>query len=175
MMVITAPFLVFPLLVAGLALPYFLLTMAFSQERRAWAARRSILCIGEVVGLLAGLLGVDAVRDARFAAATVRAKPLIRAIEAHRKETGEWPESLETLVPTRLREIPGTGMMAYPKFNYQRAKEGDERFKNYHLVISCPSGGINFDVFVYWPEKVYPDFMYGGSVERIGDWAYVHE
>lgn len=35
--------------------------------------------------------------------------------------------------------------------------------------------GINFDVFVYWPEGNYPDSMYGGWVERIGHWAYMHE
>ena len=42
-------------------------------------------------------------------------------------------------------------------------------------MIGCPSGGINFDVFVDWPERVYPMSMYGGGVERIKNWAYVHE
>jgi hypothetical protein len=34
---------------------------------------------------------------------------------------------------------------------------------------------LQFDSLVYWPERTYPDFMYGGGVERIGDWVYVHE
>jgi hypothetical protein len=34
---------------------------------------------------------------------------------------------------------------------------------------------LQFDSLVYWPERNYPDFMYGGGVERIGDWVYVHE
>ena len=34
---------------------------------------------------------------------------------------------------------------------------------------------LQFDCFVYWPERNYPEHMYGGWVERMGDWAYVHE
>lgn len=45
----------------------------------------------------------------------------------------------------------------------------------WELRIRCPLGGINWDVFFYWPSEDYPDEIYGGVVERIGDWAYVHE
>jgi len=161
-------------LFAGLALPYFLPFLLFSQERRAWAARQSVLCIALVAGVLAGFLGSMPIRRARFAAATVRAMPLIEAVEAQRKATGSPPDELESLVPSRLSELPSTGMLAYPRFSY-RTSGGDDPFKTYELAIHCPSGGINFDRFVYWPEKGYPNHMYGGWVERIGDWAYVHE
>lgn len=45
----------------------------------------------------------------------------------------------------------------------------------YELLVHCPSGPMNWDVFVYWPSESYPDTMQGGWVERIGGWAYVHE
>lgn len=45
----------------------------------------------------------------------------------------------------------------------------------YELTVPCPLGQLNWDVFVYWPSEAYPDQMYGGWVERIGSWAYVHE
>ena len=41
--------------------------------------------------------------------------------------------------------------------------------------MPSPNGIMDFDVFFYWPSETYPDAIYGGVVERIGDWAYVHE
>ena len=43
------------------------------------------------------------------------------------------------------------------------------------LYIDTPSGGINFDMFMYFPNQNSPKTGYGGVLERIGDWAYVHE
>ena len=45
----------------------------------------------------------------------------------------------------------------------------------WELRIQCPSGIINWDVFFYWPTERYPEEIYGGWVEKIGKWAYVHE
>jgi hypothetical protein len=45
----------------------------------------------------------------------------------------------------------------------------------WELRIDCPRGMLNWDVFFYWPTQRYPNQIYGGSVERIGQWAYVHE
>lgn len=45
----------------------------------------------------------------------------------------------------------------------------------WELRIDCSRGMLNWDVFFYWPTQRYPDNIYGGIVERIGDWAYVHE
>ena len=172
-MILVATFFVF-LLFAGFGLFYYIPVLLFSPTRRIWAARQSLLCIALVLGVLGGFLGSVPIRRARFAAAAERAVPVIQAIEAHRKATGNLPASLESLVPSQLRGIPSTGMIAYPSFSYATSK-GKELFKTYELSIPCPSGGINFDVFVYWPEQGYPDSMYGGGIERIGNWAYVHE
>lgn len=45
----------------------------------------------------------------------------------------------------------------------------------WELRVPCSLGLLNWDVFFYWPTKAYPRRTYGGRVERIGDWAYVHE
>jgi hypothetical protein len=34
---------------------------------------------------------------------------------------------------------------------------------------------MNWDLFYYVPGLVYPERGHGGHIERIGDWAYVHE
>ena len=47
------------------------------------------------------------------------------------------------------------------------------------LAIASACGiGTNFDEFFYWPTRPYvegPDESLGGSVQRLGDWAYLHE
>jgi hypothetical protein len=45
----------------------------------------------------------------------------------------------------------------------------------WELRIECSRGIINWDVFFYWPTQDYPTTLYGGGIERIGNWAYVHE
>ncbi|HXF48942.1 MAG TPA: hypothetical protein VNL73_05910 [Verrucomicrobiae bacterium] len=45
----------------------------------------------------------------------------------------------------------------------------------WELRIQCSLGIMNWDVFFYWPTEHYPEEIYGGWVEKIGKWAYVHE
>jgi hypothetical protein len=45
----------------------------------------------------------------------------------------------------------------------------------FFLSNSTPSGGINFDSFLYLPLQNWPERGYGGVLQRIDDWAYVHE
>ena len=45
----------------------------------------------------------------------------------------------------------------------------------WELRIPCPNGLMNWDVFYYWPSGNYPARSHGGSVVRLGEWAYVHE
>lgn len=45
----------------------------------------------------------------------------------------------------------------------------------WELRIDCSRGMLNWDVFFYWPTQRYPNHIYGGVVEGIADWAYVHE
>ena len=49
------------------------------------------------------------------------------------------------------------------------------RSSPWELRVDCPIGFLNWDVFFYWPTQNYPDGIYGGAIERIADWAYVHE
>lgn len=116
-------------------------------------------------------------RRAGLQQAATRAQPLIFAIEKFRLENKRAPYNLQELVPIYLSKIPQTGMGAYPRFRYKSREESGEnaRFQSYQLQISTSAGFINWDTFNYWPEGDYPSEMYGGTVERIGAWAYVHE
>ncbi len=110
-----------------------------------------------------------------FAATAERAQPLIDAIEKYHQSNGEYPPDLESLVPDLLSEIPHTDLAGYPRFEYMLPADENDAFDDYQLMIRTPIGGINWDVFVYWPSGNYPEYFYGGGSELFGDWAYVHE
>jgi hypothetical protein len=105
---------------------------------------------------------------------TQRAVPLHNALESYYQRNGSYPIKINDLLPGFINSIPGTGAVGYPHFEYRRASAGT-LFRTYELRVQTSRGFLNWDVFVYWPERQYPARMYGGSIERIGYGAYVHE
>lgn len=115
----------------------------------------------------------DAIHRHAWEATTRRGQQIISAIERHRSDHHRPPSNLKELVGRYIPAIPGTGLAGFPEFDYQLPNQGAE-FKTYELSVNAMRG-MGFDRFVYWPEKEYPDQLYGGATERIRDWAYVHE
>lgn len=161
---------VLPLLLAGLALPVFGIAALLSARPR-WALPGLVLCVALGLSVGAGILGGAAVRRVRFSEAAERARPLIGALETFRARGG-YPEALEDVTRGTMERPPYTGLLAYPEFEYRRSGP-DFDVPGYELRVSCPMGPMSFDVFVYRPGRSYPERLYGGRVERIGDWAYV--
>lgn len=123
------------------------------------------------IGRLAGM-----VRTSAFQRLAKRCEPLVAAIQKYSQERGKPPESLHELVPRYLPAIPTTGMPAYPKFEYRAGREASEWAGNpWVLYVNTPSTGLNWDRFLYFPLQNYPSTGYGGSLERMGSWVYVHE
>jgi hypothetical protein len=112
-----------------------------------------------------------------------RGKIIIQAIESYRKQEGKPPDSLEDLIPEYLDKIPGTGIRAYPFFEYEipKAPEFNYKKKLYEEYGAVYELRVNFyrifgwDCFFYWPSERYPELIYGGGTEIINKWAYVHE
>ena len=115
-------------------------------------------------------------RHNAFADLAVRSQTVITAINKYKTEHREYPEKMQRLIPLYLPDQPYTGFPLYPDYEYE-VSSGEDSYpiKSYELRVKCPAGGFNWDVFFYWPEGNYPENIYGGYVERIGDWAYVHE
>lgn len=108
---------------------------------------------------------------------TARSTDLVSAIHKYEKDHEAPPKTLYLLIPKYLTTIPNTGMAAYPDYRYHTGEESQNKYQgnSWALSVLTPSGGINFDMMLYLPKLNYPDHGYGGSLERIGDWAYVHE
>ena len=133
-----------------------------------------VISIGTVAGtVLGGQLG-GAIRNAAMADLAARSHPLIQAINDYSRDHESPPASLGDLVPRYLAQRPSTALAAYPEYRYERNPQ--QHFGNaWALWVETPSGGINFDRFIYLPDQNYPAVAYGGTLERIDDWAYVHE
>jgi len=107
--------------------------------------------------------------------ATARGGPLLHALERYREDHGVYPGSLDELQPDYLAEVPGTGMIAYPDFEYEPPGEAEPEAGGYSLYVYCLLMWCGFDTLHYWPSQDYPEKMWGGVVERIDGWAYIHE
>jgi hypothetical protein len=144
------------------------------ETLRAFSISIGWLCLA---GWLLFAIGSGAyVRHLAFVRASHVGDRIVEALALYKQKTGAYPADLRALVPDYLHEIPYTGMIGYPEFEYAKDRN-DLKIKpnQYELRIACSSGGINFDRFIYWPGEKYPNRIQGKPVERIRGWAYVHE
>ena len=155
---------VFPLvwLAIALASPILAIAAAFKTKFRIYLTTFIIVWLVSwlSVPLAWSLKGI---RNPGLKRMAQQAKPLIEAIESFHEKQGRYPEDLSELVPKFLPKIPSTGASGYREFKYSFANDRS-LFQRYELLVRTPTGGINWDVFVFWPEKNYPTNMYGGSL-----------
>jgi hypothetical protein len=167
---------VFALMVAVFAIPVFIIRICFRRTRPQSAAWL-VVCTFFIPCCVGGIVLGQRVRSAGMLAFTQRSRPLIAAIEKYEQDHSVPPPTLDALVPHYLPAIPTTGMMAYPEYEYHTGVDARREYAGnpWALSVSTPSGGINFDTILYFPNQNYPKHGYGGWLEPIGDWAYVHE
>jgi hypothetical protein len=161
---------------AALWAPMALLAAAMRPTREKWILAGKLILVALTAMESIRLFGHLRLFAAQGAAE--RGGALIEAIDRFQTREGRLPGSLDELVPRDLTSIPDTGMMGYRSFEYlgPTPEDADEErlFRTYEIRVNLYQF-LQFDSLVYWPERNYPDFMYGGGVEPIGDWAYVHE
>lgn len=167
-------FLIFPALVSVAVFFVSLLGTAFRAAR--FVSGVGALCsVGFIAGFVLSILLGEKNRMRAFHRLSERSRPLVAAIRAYEERHGKPPESLEALVPGFISSVPTTGMGAYPNYQYELTTKANQHGNPWIITIFTPLGGINFDQFMYWPLTNYPTYGYGGWIERVGDWAYVHE
>ena len=105
-----------------------------------------------------------------------RSTVLVEAIHNYDKDNGQPPKSLADLVPRYVPDIPKTRIGAYPEYRYELVTDLKKWDENpWVLYVDTPIGMLNWDMFLYFPKQNYPLHGYGGCLERVKDWAYVHE
>ena len=116
----------------------------------------------------------DRIQTASFHDLAERSMPLVNVVRAYETAEGHPPKSLEELVPKYLDSVPSTGLAAYPNYEIHMGEESS-MWKGNPWVLCVPVGrGLNFDLFLYFPNQNYPPDE-RSAFERMGDWAYYHE
>jgi len=166
-------YLVLPLMLAFAVIPLSLPFLFFKRTRRG-AAIVALCGVTYVLGAKVCLGIGHRIRMQAFHEFAERSQTLVDAIESYNTTYGHYPDTLTNLVPEFLDAIPTTGMGAYPHYEYRTGT--NSWYDNpYVISVDTPSGGINWDMFLYFPKHNYPQRDFGGVLERIGTWAYVHE
>ena len=180
---------IFVLFAGGIAIFAFLAAIPFSLSFAArglmnWRDRptalshlgRMVVCILFAITFVAVLRWTSMRRTAAFTRASANGAPIVAALKTYRTNNGEYPDSLQQLVPECVPALPWTGLIGYPNFTYRKGYNDISAVPDsYELRINCSSGGINFDRFIYWPSETYPKQIQGNGTELIGRWVYVHE
>lgn len=108
-----------------------------------------------------------------FELAAERAKPLVAAVEKYVEVNGQPPQELTELVPDYLSHMPQKlPPLEIVADEAALAEYGDNSWALNALVSRAM---MNWDRFIYVPDGKYPASGFGGTLERVGDWAYVHE
>ncbi len=172
------PYLLYgiPLSVGTLAAPLVALGLISKGTRIRAAVFLSTWLLLATCTLIGGRLSTE-IRMAGIRAFVDRTPSLIAAINQYVKEQSVPPATLSDLVPAYLPTLPCTGMSAYPTYRFM---SGDQCRKEYGgnpwaIIVDTPSAFLNWDQIFYLPDQNYPEYGYGGGIERIGEWAYVHE
>jgi hypothetical protein len=161
---------------AALALVSLLL-IVFRRTREAGLA----LLLGSVIYAVTTPLALHAggkIRMWGFGRFIERSEPLIAAIREYDAVYGHPPETLDALVPEFLPEVPSTGVGSSPVYEYtslvaeEDFTKGDNRWM-LHLPVGL--GVLNWDLLIFLPNGDYPEHGWGGWLEPVSDWAYVHE
>lgn len=166
----------FAFLATLVMLPIMLVRLCWKETR----SRALLWLLVLVVYVPCFLLGVNLehrVWTARWEAFSRRTQPLIAAINDYERQHGVPPESLTALVPDYLPAVPDTGMGACSEFQYFTGKDARQQYAGnpWALQVLPPVFGVGFDVVLYFPKQNYPKQGYGGWLEAVGVWAYVHE
>jgi hypothetical protein len=131
------------------------------------------MSVGLIVLFLPTVWLATSLRSFGFRLAAIRARPLVEAVKRYEREIGTPPPTLETLVPKYLAAVPD----GLPPLEIYAAQDAPARYDGNRWVLTAlvPTGIINWDQFLYFPNQNYPAAGYGGWLERIEEWAYVHE
>lgn len=165
-----------PFVLSVIASPLLLILVPF-RKTRPFAIPTLVFSLVSLIAISAGSRLGGTIRMAAFDSLGQKSMGLVQAIEDFQHARGHLPSQLDELVPDFLPTIPSTGMSAYPHFEYHAAADTPEQHSGnpWVLILHTPMGFPNWDMFMYFPHQNYPERGYGGRIQRLGNWAYVHE
>jgi hypothetical protein len=150
-----------------------LLFLSVFKSTRSESWRSAKIALTLIISFIPVTLAANQLRMLGFKMAAKRAEPLVVAVVRYETRHGSPPKSLAVLVPDYLPGVPGR----LPPIEIITGDTAKTRYggNTWVLTAMVPTGIINWDQFLYYPNGDYPRTGHGGWLERVGAWAYVHE
>jgi hypothetical protein len=165
------------LLMAGIALAGLGVIVGLLAMRPSpipGASRRALLlCLVSLISSIGGTHIGNTIRIAGFHRCGERLRPLVASLREYEALHGAAPGSLRDLGPTA--PSAETGLGAYPPVLYETGAGGADVFGNRWMLRLEAFHGTGWDQFIFLPNGRYPESGFGGSIQRVGEWAYVWE
>jgi hypothetical protein len=103
-----------------------------------------------------------------------RFAPVIQSIEQFKKDSGQYPKSLQDLIPKYLKEIPSTNLGNFPECWYLTGEEARYCQGNPWVLAIHNHEDKHIMTIFYCPLQNYRAFTFkGGEVVPWGEWGYV--
>jgi hypothetical protein len=137
------------------------------------ANARALPLLGVCIALgVSGVYAGNAVRMAGFRRCGERLRPTVTAIRDYESRHGYPPAHLaDAGLPAEVQ----SGLGAYPLVVYEVEPPDRPIFGNRWMLKVETFSGSSWDQFILLPNGHYPEAGFGGAIERLGEWAYVHE
>ncbi len=148
--------------------------LLITGQHRRKAALRFVYGTLLAFSVFVGFGASHTIRYSAIQHLTERSQLLIEAVKEYETKFRNPPPSVMSLVHTSvLREIPKTGMTAYPEYELTRTKDENGQ-QGWILSVSCPSDGF-FDCaeLLYLSDGNYSRYAMGNPMKRINDWVYI--
>jgi membrane-bound ClpP family serine protease len=168
----------------AIALSAFAWIVTFIASVVLLAAKRSsgrnvgaavLLAFGMVLGLVPSLLFNRIMKLKVAELIADRSAPVVEAIEKYRALKGAPPADLTDLVPAFLPEMPHTGSVLYPDYDY-RSGEATAAWNNPWILSVPMTEVLKWDVLYYCPEQRCEGFVEElGAGIPLGKWMLLDE
>ncbi|MBL4770623.1 MAG: hypothetical protein JKY61_05665 [Planctomycetes bacterium] len=126
-------------------------------------------CLAVIPALFAGMYLRGPVGDHELAALTHRSQQVLAAIETFEKETGSSPATLDDWVPKHLAELPTTGMVSFPSYEYSASPDQQGQWS---LIIRLQPPWEPKGYLIYKPQERYGQNRSDSYCKYVGTWGY---
>jgi hypothetical protein len=121
---------------------------------------REIKLVGVSLGLLIlsslPWIYTDEINDAMLAYSLTRYDPIIDAIESYKDEQGQYPSSLELLVPQYLSAVPGIYMKYGERLIYEAPQSTMHDYTPFDFELYGHYAGLHGQSLKYCPIEINP-------------------
>ncbi|MDF1839003.1 MAG: hypothetical protein P1V35_14130 [Planctomycetota bacterium] len=156
-----------PIFAYVMAIPISLVLLV-PKSTRAHAAAAALCCLFALLASIAGHHYAEDTRQWGLEQTLQRSQGIVDAIHSFAEKSGSAPDSLQDLVPALLPDLPNTGLVQDPNYEYKPGVHGQQHWT---LAVRINRRASRSGVLIYNSSELYPHRADGYSYQKIDRWA----